>query len=113
MDVSNISIPGFENIAVRDEIARKKLGNIVYVSDFGAKGDGVTDDTQSIQNAINNTKNGTLHFGPGNYMITSPVNLPEKCFVLLYNELLSHTNYRNPLPTDTIPQVYAGGGHDR
>lgn len=78
MDVSKLTIPGYSNINIKDAVAREKLDKIVYVSDFGAKGDGVTDDTQAIQQAVNNTKNGMLHFGPGNYMITSPINLPER-----------------------------------
>jgi Pectate lyase superfamily protein/FG-GAP-like repeat len=45
--------------------------------DFGAKGDGVTDDTAAIQNALNALKTvatnnwNTLYFPPGNYRITS------------------------------------------
>ena len=77
----------FENLDVQDEINNKlnemaedgtldnifsKLfANTVNIMDFGAKGDGVTDDSASIQNAINSLKDGEILFIPnGNYKIT-------------------------------------------
>jgi hypothetical protein len=53
-----------------------KLRESVSVKDFGAKGDGATDDTTSIQNAINSVqaaKGGTLYFPPGTYNISAPL----------------------------------------
>jgi parallel beta-helix repeat protein len=51
---------------------KSQLSHIVTnVKSFGAKGDGVTNDTEAIQNAINylNTKNGgTLFFPVGTYL---------------------------------------------
>lgn len=41
----------------------------VNVKMFGAKGDGVTDDTQSIQKAINSINQGTIFFPKGTYRI--------------------------------------------
>lgn len=40
------------------------------VRSFGAVGDGSTDDTQAIQNAVNSCgANGTVTFSPGNYLV--------------------------------------------
>ena len=46
----------------------------INVKDYGAKGDGKTDDTTSIQTAINaQTSYQLLYFPPGTYMISSPL----------------------------------------
>ena len=44
---------------------------IVSVKDFGAKGDGVTDDTAAIQNALD--LNDNIYFPTGVYLISSPI----------------------------------------
>lgn len=47
------------------------LGDIVDVKHFGAKGDGITDDTSSIISALNYfNSNTTIVFPKGNYLIT-------------------------------------------
>jgi Pectate lyase superfamily protein len=45
------------------------------VKRFGAKGDGVSDDTSAIQRAIRATKSGTLIFPPGTYKLSSTLTL--------------------------------------
>lgn len=51
------------------------LLNNVYVTpqEFGAVGDGITDDTTAIQNAIDAAYNGTLVIPFGTYKITAPL----------------------------------------
>lgn len=57
------------------EFVTAKESCCIDVRSFGAKGDGVTDDTLSIQNAINCLpKNGRLYFGSGTYCI-APITL--------------------------------------
>ena len=48
-----------------------KLNDIVSVKDFGAVGNGVTDDTVAIQAAINACLGKTIYFPSGRYNITS------------------------------------------
>jgi len=45
------------------------------VLDYGAKGDGVTDDTAAIQAAIDYVTNGTVFFPAGQYKITSTLKI--------------------------------------
>lgn len=48
----------------------------INVASFGAKGDGITDDTESIQRAIDERKNGGSVFFPnGHYRITKALNV--------------------------------------
>jgi hypothetical protein len=54
------------------------------VRDFGAKGDGITDDTTAIQNAIDavpryqgkHWKMGTVFFPPGKYLVSRTISIP-------------------------------------
>jgi hypothetical protein len=52
-----------------------KLQDVVSVKDFGAVGDGVTDDTVAIQAALNYAigANLPLHFGPGVFLISNQI----------------------------------------
>lgn len=51
-----------------------KLGNVLSIADYGAVGDGVTDDTTAIQNAVNALVPGdTLEFPSGRYVITANI----------------------------------------
>jgi hypothetical protein len=48
---------------------------IVSVKDFGAVGDGVTDDTAAIQAAIDANSGKTIYFPPATYKITSTITI--------------------------------------
>src|SRR5438874_1179532 len=62
------SQPG-ESVAAR---IAKKRGSFLTVLDFGAKGDGVADDTAAIQELID-AKAGSIRFPAGTYRITKPL----------------------------------------
>lgn len=51
------------------------LFNAVNVRDYGATGDGITDDTTAIQNAINAADDGQTFFPAGTYKISSSLQL--------------------------------------
>jgi hypothetical protein len=56
---------------------KRAFEGVVNVKWFGAKGDGVTDDTQSIQNAVNYSESEGIDvfFPSGNYLVTNTINL--------------------------------------
>jgi len=53
--------------------ALAKMRESVSVRDFGAVGDGVTDDTAAIQQAIYSTSFSTVYFPPGTYRCTDTI----------------------------------------
>jgi hypothetical protein len=72
-----ISVPNFTYTApFTGSITRSstsKWSDIVSVKDFGATGNGSTDDTVAIQNAINTNKH--VYFPTGTYRITNSLNI--------------------------------------
>ena len=50
-----------------------KLNDVVSVKDFGAVGDGVTDDTAAIQSAVNDAAGKSLYVPSGTYRLDSNV----------------------------------------
>ena len=63
-------------------IAKNRLG-LVSVKDFGARGDGVADDTESIQSALNATPmGGVCLVPPGTYRVTDTLVVPERVTLL-------------------------------
>lgn len=51
--------------------AKAKMADIVSVKDFGAVGNGTTDDTTAVQAAIN--AGGSIYFPPGTYKLSSQI----------------------------------------
>lgn len=86
----------------------EKLENIVDLSaDFGAVGDGVSDDTTAIQSAFNSGKR--VKIPQGVFKFTSTITLPAGLVVECEGTLLKafagtgmrNTNYNNPASTDS------------
>ncbi len=50
------------------------------VREFGAKGDGITDDTDAIYKALENAKDGVLEFPKGEYSIRKTIEIPLDIF---------------------------------
>ena len=48
----------------------------ITVRDFGARGDGITDDTAAIKNAISKSSDGKIYFPSGTYVISSAIRIP-------------------------------------
>ena len=54
----------------RGEKPIPELPRATNVHDFGARGDGVTDDTRALQAAIDATTAGAVYLPPGRYLVS-------------------------------------------
>ena len=71
VDAAQVSYdpPFVDSVATNVEV---KLSEFVSVADFGAIGDGVTDDTVAFQAAYDDVvAGGTIYIPPGNYLVSS------------------------------------------
>jgi hypothetical protein len=93
----------------------------VSVGDFGAKGDGKTDDTAAFQKALDaaaNGGNGTLKVASGNYFFAGHLSVPDGVTVLgSWHSVPAHNGIRDrggPKPTDggTTFLVTEGAGSE-
>ena len=81
-----------------------KLQESVSVKDFGAVGDGVTNDTASIQAAINSLspKGGTLYVPPGTYLVDSLVFPADPCVINFFGSGINDTILLMNSPTSPV-----------
>lgn len=77
------------------------------VRDFGAKGDGVTDDGKAFQRALNKAaadKTPVVYAAPGNYVFREPISVPQGvCLKGSWESVPAHNGLRDaglPKPTD-------------
>ncbi|KAK4203018.1 pectate lyase superfamily protein-domain-containing protein [Triangularia verruculosa] len=54
----------------------RPVGDFVHVKDFGARGDGVTDDTAAFQRALYESQGRILFVDAGSYIITGTITIP-------------------------------------
>ena len=75
--LSNVSVASnaTTGVVIDTRIFKKVYPNMGFINpkDFGAKGDGSTDDTAPLQEALNSKSLGTLVVPDGTYMISSPL----------------------------------------
>jgi hypothetical protein len=80
-----------------------KLGDIVAVKDFGAVGDGITDDTTAFQNALIQASGNVLLINEGTYNITSELKA-ENVHILQDKATITGTgSFRGVILNDVIP----------
>lgn len=87
-------------------------GTTVNVMDFGAVGDGVTDDIVAINNAVDAAEangGGAVFFPSGTYMVSTHVNM--RSYVTLEGEGASSVIMAHPSSTDNVIGDY-GPGYD-
>ena len=80
---SGCSILGNNN---EDEVSYSKESisdNIISVKDFNARGDGVTDDLEAINKAIESSDDATIYFPSGDYVITDSIIISKSNIKLL------------------------------
>lgn len=90
-----------------------KLGDIVSVKDFGAKGDGITNDTAAIQAAINAAGSyASIFFPTGTYLVTSGLTITNDRVVLYGTGKYSSRIEFEPTVSNTVLFTFrsAGGG---
>lgn len=99
-----------------------KFQEVISVKDFGAVGDGVTDDTSAFQNALNSlgTTGGTVVIKQSEkYLIDNNLTVPVNCFILgglrivggPANSETSHIwNYGSRLIINTTKTITLNGG---
>ena len=77
-----------KNISQQKKQFPRDIGWVDVQKDFGAKGDGVTDDTAAIQKAIeapygDYTRPKILYFPEGTYLVRNTLELKNRCSCLL------------------------------
>lgn len=84
-----------------DWIATPETPGIYNIKDFGAAGDGTTDDTLAIKSAlafIATRNGGTLQFPEGDFLVTAPIVLPSGITIQGVGSLLTNA------PTNNVNQ---------
>jgi len=77
-----------------------KLAQTVNILDFGAVGDGVTDDTAAIQAAVDSmTEGGILYFPTGKFRLTDEITIPPVGALILQGSGGNDATFGSPVPS--------------
>ncbi|OIW25494.1 pectin lyase-like protein [Coniochaeta ligniaria NRRL 30616] len=73
----------------------RPVGDFVHVKDFGAKGDGVTDDTAAFQQALGASQGRILFVDAGSYILTSTLTVPVNSRIVgeTWSQLVAYGSY--------------------
>lgn len=98
-----IAVPGGKGIVTKTEaaatfVSKNSLNGIVSVKDFGAVGDGVTDDTAAFKRANDNLANKILLVPNGQYKLTEHLTFNTVGSVM---DMGVYTNIKPYYPTET------------
>ena len=76
-------IPKYTQVTTANRTIAEKFAEIISVKDYGAVGNGTTDDTAAIQAAVNATSyGGNLFFPEGKYKLTSAITLAKPITII-------------------------------
>lgn len=78
----------------------KNLNNYANIKNFGAVGDGIADDTDAIQAAVNQTEIDTIYFPPGKYHTTRSIILRDG--IRITSSGINTVEMLNSFPTGTF-----------
>ncbi|KAF2153724.1 glycoside hydrolase family 55 protein [Myriangium duriaei CBS 260.36] len=121
IDPSDMSRSGVPN-PIRPRYFRKSrpqystlpASSMLNVKNYGAKGDGVTDDTQAIRNALKDaTYDNVIYFPAGSYIITSTIVIPKVCRITgrVWSQLVAKGSAFSQLGNPT-PMIKVGNPGD-
>lgn len=82
-----------DSVAMKTDIPKGGAGR-ASVKDFGAVGDGVTDDTAAIQAALN--AGGDVYFPAGRYRVTSQLTANKPCTISMFRQYPSRFQNDHP-----------------
>lgn len=85
-------IPKYTQVTTANRTIAQKFAEYTSVKDFGAVGDGATDDTAAIQAAIDSfSVSGAVYFPKGTYKVSATINLVNKHRISLIGDGVSVT----------------------
>ncbi len=109
--VDNVEESAFDTATFPDApVFSDDKSDYITVTDFGAVGDGIHDDTDAIQTALNSGSSGVL-FEAGCYLITKPILVPE--YVEYIDFMFCDLRVGSDLAKDETKSVFVINGDDK